>query len=145
MTFREATLADIPALHHIRMSVKENILNNPALLTAADYTAFLTTKGKGWLCEMDGQIVGFAILDTVQQNIWALFVHPLAEGKGVGKQLQMLMLDWHFASSTATLWLGTAPGTKAERFYALTGWRNKGLKANGEVRFEMDYDTWMKH
>lgn len=141
MIFREALPADIPALHRVRMAVKENVLNNPALVTVADYTEFLTTKGKGWLCAIDEEIVGFAIVDITQRNIWALFIHPAAEGKGIGKKLQDMMLDWYFGSSIETLWLGTAPGTRAERFYSKTGWKNMGLQANGEVRFEMSYDN----
>jgi hypothetical protein len=37
MIVREATVADIESLSFIRMSVKENILNNPALVTEQDY------------------------------------------------------------------------------------------------------------
>ena len=144
MIFREALPADIPALHYVRMAVKENVLNTPSLVTTEDYRGFLTTNGKGWLCETVQGVIGFAIVDITQRNIWALFVHPLAEGKGIGKQLQALMLDWYFDSLKEALWLTTAAGTRAERFYTSTGWRNAGLQANGEVRFEMSYEQWVE-
>jgi hypothetical protein len=70
MLIREATVNDIPELYSIRMSVTENVLNDPALVTEADYTNFLTVSGKGWLCEIDETITGFAIIDTKQDNIW---------------------------------------------------------------------------
>ncbi len=142
MFFREATIKDIKALHSIRMAVKENMLSNPLLVTEADYINFLTTHGKGWLCEIDDTIVGFAIVDTSDNNVWALFVHPDFEKKGVGRKLLEIMLNWFFEQSDKTLWLGTAPNTRAEKFYRLTGWKDKGVRENGEIRFEMTYEDW---
>ena len=37
MTFREATIEDIPQLYTIRISVKENILPDPSIITKEDY------------------------------------------------------------------------------------------------------------
>src|SRR5437762_2921497 len=93
MNFREATISDIPQLHSIRIAVKENILADPSIITKADYEDFLTVRGKGWLCEIENSIVGFAIIDLKEKNIWALFVHSDHERKGIGKQLQQIMLD----------------------------------------------------
>src|SRR4051794_39084916 len=110
MNFREATISDIPELHSIRIAVKENMLPDPLLITKADYENFLTTSGKGWLCEVEENVVGFAIIDLKEKNIWALFVHPEHESKGIGKQLQEIMLNWYFENNNETLWLGTSPG-----------------------------------
>ncbi len=142
MLFREAIIKDIKALHSVRMAVKENMLSNPLLVTEADYINFLTLNGKGWLCEIDDTIIGFAIVDTADNNIWALFVHPDFEKKGIGRKLQAIMLDWFFEQSDKTLWLGTAPNTRAEHFYTSSGWKNMGLRKNGEIRFEMTYEDW---
>jgi GNAT superfamily N-acetyltransferase len=140
--FREATIKDIPALHKVRISVKENILNNPLLVTKKDYVHFLTDHGKGWLCEVNKQVVGFAIIDTDHNNIWALFVYPEFEGKGIGRRLHDMMLDWHFKQSQDKLWLGTAHNTRAEQFYRTAGWKDSGKRENGEIRFEMTYGDW---
>lgn len=142
MNFREATIEDIKTLHVVRMAVKENALSNPLVVTEADYINFLTTQGKGWLCEIDDSIIGFAIIDTMQNNIWALFVHPAFEKKGIGKKLQEIMLNWFFDKSDKTLWLGTTPNTRAEHFYRSSGWKDRGLRKNGEIRFEMTYNDW---
>src|SRR3954463_1512153 len=123
MNFREATINDIRKLHSIRIAVKENILPDPSLITESDYENFLTIHGKGWLCEIENNIVGFAIIDLKEKNIWALFVHPDYERKGIGKQLQEIMLDWYFESNDETAWLGTSPGTRAEKFYRRSGWK----------------------
>ncbi len=143
MIFREATISDIPGLQRVRAAVKENMLNNPGLVTTTDYVQYLTSAGKGWLCESAGLIVGFAIVDTATHNIWALFVDPHTEARGIGRELQRLMLNWYFDTYPGPLWLGTAPGTRAEHFYTRSGWKNEGLMKNGELRFEMDRNTWL--
>src|SRR6478672_11823920 len=96
MIFREATIKDIPEIQIVRNAVKENQLSNPALVSDADCENYLTIRGKGWFCEVDKTVVGFSIADLVDNNIWALFIHPDHEGKGFGKRLHRVMLDWYF-------------------------------------------------
>lgn len=142
MIFREATLDDIPQIQIVRHSVRENTLSDPSLVTDADCAEFLTVRGKGWVCEVDGQIVGFSIVDLLERNIWALFLHPEFEGRGIGRQLHDLMLDWYFSQSRDTVWLGTSPGTRAEGFYHKAGWTAVGLHGKNEIKFEMTWDRW---
>jgi len=141
MNYREASVNDIEVMHVVRMAVKENVLNNPLLVTEADYINFLTVSGKGWVATKSNVIVGFAIVDTAKNNIWALFVHPDFEGKGIGKTLHSLMLNWFFLHSKENLWLTTAPGTRAESFYREAGWIETGMEGK-EVRFEMSKEDW---
>src|SRR5690349_2430386 len=101
---REAELNDIADMSRIRMSVKENVLNNPALVQEKDYVEFLTNRGQGWVYEMDDRIVGFAIVDLQDNNVWALFIDPSYEARGIGKQLQSVMLDWYFSKTRKTIW-----------------------------------------
>ena len=144
MIFREALIADIPQIQVVRHSVKENMLSDPALVTDEDCVEFLTVRGKGWICEIENTIVGFAIADLKEHNIWALFIHPDFEGKGIGKRLHRMMMDWYFSQTDNTVWLGTAPGTRAEEFYKQQGWKNVGTVNNGEVKFEMSKEDWVK-
>src|ERR1043165_5144524 len=115
LIFREATIADIPQMHAIRTSVRENMLSDPGRITYADYASFLTIHGKGWVCEGQDKLLGFAIIDEADANIWALFVHPDAEGRGIGKQLHNMMLNWHYSQYDKALWLSTSPNTRAAR------------------------------
>lgn len=142
MIIRQAHTRDIEALHTVRMAVKENVLSNPALVTQQDYEAFLTTAGRGWLGEVEGRVAGFAIVDMERHNVWALFVHPDFESRGIGRRLQDTMLQWYFAQTGHTLWLSTGPGTRAEEFYRRTGWKETGTTAGGETRFEMSREDW---
>ncbi len=139
---REATIEDIPAMHIVRMSVRENVLSNPLLVTQSDYEKYITTQGKGWVYEMDNKIAGFAIIDVPKKNIWALFVHPEHEGRGIGLKLQQQMLDWFFASYNDELNLSTSPGTRAAQFYKRSGWREDGFMKSGEIIFKMLPGQW---
>jgi GNAT superfamily N-acetyltransferase len=142
MIFREAVVEDIAQIQMVRNAVKENMLSNPALVTDEDCKEYLTVRGKGWVCIIDDRIVGFAIADLKDKNIWALFVHPDFEGKGIGKTLHDTMLDWYFNQTKETVWLGTAPHTKAERFYRKAGWKEVGMHGPKEIKFEMSYNRW---
>ncbi|WP_240337043.1 GNAT family N-acetyltransferase [Rufibacter psychrotolerans] len=142
MTFREATLRDIPQIQQVRHSVKENVLSDPSLVTDADCAEYLTQRGKGWVCEVEGVIVGFSIADLKDHNIWALFVQPEFEGKGIGRTLHDLMLDWYFAQTQEPVWLGTQPQSRADAFYRRTGWQEVGTHGKGETKFEMTFERW---
>lgn len=143
MIFREATPDDIKDIQVVRHTVKENTLSNPALVTDKDCEDFITVRGKGWVCEVENQIVGFAIADLQDHNIWALFLRPEFEGRGIGRELHRLMLNWYFSKTHETVWLGTAPGTRAAGFYRKAGWTETGMHGV-ELKFEMSYTDWKK-
>ncbi len=142
MIFREANIDDIPQIQLVRNSVKENRLSNPGLVTNKDCEEYMTRRGKGWVCEINNCIVGFSIADLQDHNVWALFVEPQFEGKGIGRKLHDKMLDWYFTQSDNNIWLGTAPNTRAEAFYRNAGWREIGTHGKGEIKFELSFKEW---
>ena len=144
MLIREARIDDITQIQVVRNAVKENQLSNPNLVTDQDCEEYIARRGKGWVCEIDSQVVGFAIADLKAHNIWALFVHPEYEKKDIGKQLHQTMLDWYFSQTTTSVWLSTSPHTRAETFYRKKGWREIGTYGKGELKFEMTYKDWME-
>ncbi|MBB1286797.1 GNAT family N-acetyltransferase [Flavisolibacter sp. BT320] len=144
MILREAKTADIIEMHRVRVSVNENRLSDPGRISENDYREYITERGKGWVCEVEGGLVGFAVVDEKENNIWALFVHPDFENKGIGKRLHHTMLSWHFKQSNDPLWLGTSPGTRAEIFYKKMGWQKAGFYGKDEVKFEITKEAWMK-
>ncbi len=142
MIIREARVEDIPQIQVVRNSVKENTLSNPDLVTDKDCEEFITERGKGWVCEIDGKITGFSIVDLKDNNIWALFVDPDFEKKGIGKKLHDIMLDWYFTQTKENVWLGTSPNTRAELFYRKSGWNEIGIHGKNEIKFEMTFENW---
>jgi GNAT superfamily N-acetyltransferase len=142
MAFREATLQDIPQIQIVRHAVKENVLSDPGLVTNEDCANYLVNRGKGWVCVLDKEIIGFAIADLVDENIWALFVDPRFEGRGIGRKLHELMLDWYFSYGKTRVWLGTSPHTRAFSFYKKAGWLETGIHGRNEIKFEMRSADW---
>lgn len=142
MKFRTATLADIARMQYVRHSVKENTLSDPALVPDKDVAFYITEKGKGWVCEVDDELVGFSIVDLMDKSVWALFVHPDHEGKGIGKALHHMMLDWYFDQEQEWVCLGTSPNTRAADFYRLQGWTTAGTYSNGEIKFHLSAEDW---
>jgi GNAT superfamily N-acetyltransferase len=123
-------------MHAVRMVVRENRLRS-SVVTEEHYVPAIEQLGRGWVAEVDGQVVGFAIGNGETGNIWALFVDPEHEGQGHGRALHDAMVEWLFSRGLRHLWLGTDPGTRAERFYVAAGWRCTGKAANGEALYEL--------
>jgi GNAT superfamily N-acetyltransferase len=142
MIIREAKQEDIPQMQFVRNAVKENTLSDPSLVPDEDYTEFMFNRGKGWVCAVDDKIVGFSIVDMQENNVWALFLLPEEEHKGIGTALHNNMLDWYFAQTKTTLWLGTTPNTRADMFYRKIGWTHVGMHGSGEIKFEMKSEDW---
>ncbi len=143
MILRIATINDVRQIQVVRNAVKENTLSDPALVPDADCIDFITNRGRGWVVEIDSVVVGFSIVDLVDHNIWALFLLPEHESKGIGRMLHQAMLNWYFEQTDTTVWLGTEPGTRAEQFYRKAGWTHIGMHGANEFKFEMTKKAWL--
>lgn len=122
----------------VRLAVNENRLSNPARITPAMYADHLGPLGQSWVCEGEGRIVGFSSAAVRDASIWALFVLPEFEGRGIGKRLLALATEWLFEQGATRVVLGTAAGTRADAFYARVGWRRGALRDDGEVEFTLE-------
>ncbi len=137
VTLREMTAEDIGEMHAIRLAVTENPLRNPTWVLPEDYRRLHTTGGRGWVCTLDGAIRGFGMADHPHRSVWALFVAPGFERRGIGRALHDAAVDWLFAQDVTPIRLSTAPGTRAEKFYADAGWQETARRGNAEIFFEM--------
>jgi GNAT superfamily N-acetyltransferase len=136
MELRLATVADIEAMHAIRLAVTENRLTDLSRVTTEKYREMLRERGKGWVVEDDaGVIVGFGIADALSRSFWALFVRPGSERRGVGRALHDAMVAWLFAIDERPVWLTTEPNTRAAGFYAAAGWLPQPSPVSGELCF----------
>ena len=139
---RFAKVTDAEEMHRIRLSVKENVLSNPSLVPLSSYLPFLS--GSAFVCEEESQIRGFSAVDLTTGGVWALFVDPIFERQGIGKQLLDALCAQFFEGPCDMMWLTTDPDTRAEKFYRSAGWSPVGYCSNGEVRFELRRGTWTK-
>ena len=131
---RKAVPADLPRIHTIRMAVRENILRDPAKVTAAD-VAWYREQAIFLIAEDGGEIAGFACANHQTGLIWALFVDPAQEGRGHGRALLDAALAGLKAVGHAQAWLETGAGTRAERFYLRHGWCDRGRGLDGQIVF----------
>ncbi len=141
MSVREATAADIAAMHEIRLSVRENVLSDPQKVLPVHYHRYLGSTGKSWVYVVKEQVVGFAAADSESGNIWALFVHPGFERQGIGRQLHDTMMNWLFGAGCNRAWLTTQQNTRADFFYHQAGWQAVDSMADGDILYEMRRDT----
>lgn len=138
MIFSIATEADIDAMSALRLAVTENVLRNPSRITRQMYEDYLQKLGRGWVCKIDGRLVGFSYAASDDASIWALFVQPGFEGLGIGSRLLALAVDWLFDErGAATVRLSTGAGTRAERFYDAQGWQREAAGADTDVHYSL--------
>jgi GNAT superfamily N-acetyltransferase len=120
--------------------VRENAMTWEQLdalgITPASVAASLMTHRKAWVAERGESIVGFAMADQSDGSIFALFVRPADEGRGIGSRLLDLAVQWLWQRGRTVIMLTTGPGTRAAAFYARRGWTDVGIQPNGEIRFE---------
>ncbi len=128
MRYREIRLSDIPALIDLRTRTDENCLSLEELLSLGinedTVREKLSTNYKGWLCEIEDKIVGFAIGDKKTGEMWVIAVLPEYINQGIGTRLLILVEEWLFAQGCERLWLTTDIDTRlrAYSFYLKHGW-----------------------
>mgnify|MGYP002143512051 CR=1 FL=1 len=89
----------------------------------------------GLICEIEGKAVGFAMVDAEEGCVFAAFVLPEWEGRGLGRRL-MAEAEASLFRRHETIWLETDGRSRASGFYAHLGWKPTATDGNGDVRFE---------
>jgi GNAT superfamily N-acetyltransferase len=133
---RNAVRADYPRISEIRRSVRENQLAT-SKYAAVDRTAdWIFDNAAFWVWEEDGAIQGFSAGDPRNGEIFALFIHPSYEGRGIGRTLLPRACQFLRDSGYMAATLTTEPGTRAERFYRRDGWTEIGREDDGQIIFQ---------
>lgn len=122
---RRATKADIARITVIRRAVRENQLTDPSRVTTADVLWFIENPGI-FVWQEPHEIAGFSAADPRDGNIWALFVDPAYEGRGIGRALFARACEVLREAGCPRWWLTTSPGSRAERLYRRAGWQPTG-------------------
>lgn len=141
MTFqiRPARPDDRDAIFRIRTSVTENVLTMADLadrgITPDSIADMIAHEPCAWLATADGVPLGFAMIDPTEACLFAAFVLPEQEGRGIGRALVATCENALFARH-AVIWLETAAHSRAAGFYRHLGWGNETPLGGGDLRLE---------
>lgn len=138
---RVATEADVEALFRVRTSVRENHQSREELaglgVTPESVAGMLAATARAWVAEEGGEAVAFSMADAAQGTVFAMFVRPGWEGRGLGRALMREAEAWLFARGCEEIWLltGSGPALRANGFYRHLGWRDTGVQPDGQIRY----------
>ena len=138
--FREITAADMPAIFDVRVATWHNDRGRQELtelgITHPSVCEMLESSHRGWLCEIDSRVVGFAMGNRDTGEMWVIAVLQEYEGNGIGKRLLGLVEAWLFSQGWSEIWLTTDPDEtiRAVGFYRHLGWTD----------WKLDGDRFMK-
>ncbi|MBW3163717.1 GNAT family N-acetyltransferase [Ferrimonas balearica] len=136
---RRAGLADIASLQAIRHRISEY----PAERDRPDtlYARYLSRQGRGWLGN-DGQgDRGFVVVNLNDCSIWALYVDPDCQGKGLGRVLLQQGCRYLFWRGARRISLRTLAHTSALGFYQHLGWHVEQQHEAGQLELVLPRPT----
>lgn len=138
---RVAGEADVEALFDVRTSVVQNFQSREELagigVTPHTVTRMLRTTSRAWIAEEDGRAVAFSMADADEGTVFAMFVRPEYEGRGLGRALMRHAERWLFDCGWSEIWLltGSDPALRAVGFYLHLGWVPAGREADGQTKY----------
>lgn len=139
MNFREITKDDIQSIFAVRVATHENRLTVEELaslgITEETVKEKLAGTYKGWLCEVENLVAGFAMGDRATGELWVIAVLPEYIGKGIGSALLRRVEEWLKEKGCHRLWLTTDidRNLKAYSFYLDHGWKDDRIE--GGMRY----------
>jgi GNAT superfamily N-acetyltransferase len=144
VTVRATVVEDVETLFDIRTSVSQNHLSREELAamgitpeTAA--AAIASGERHGWIAELDGFAAAFSMADAQEGTVFAMFVRPGYEGRGLGRLL-MAEAEAFLFERHAVIWLTTdgREEVRANGFYRRLGWKMAGAAEGEDVRCEKE-------
>lgn len=138
---RLATLADIDTLFAIRTAVVQNHLSHEQMADLGITPQALADSVREapcvWLAEVEGRPAAFSMVNFADGEVFAMFVLPVYEGRGLGRQL-MAVAETALFEHHQTLYLITdgRDEIRANGFYQRLGWTKVGRVEGDDVRYE---------
>lgn len=136
---RLASANDVSAIFTVRTSYKDIQLSYDALyefdLTEGILTDFIASSCV-WVAEANAQVVGFVIADMEGGCVFAVFLLPEHEGRGMGRLL-MAEAERHLFIRHHEIWLETDghEAIRANGFFRKCGWWPAATLGNGDILY----------
>ena len=128
---REITSADMSAIFAVRVATWHNPNGREEMekmgITHQSVCEMIASSHKGWLAESEnGEVIGFAMGNKTNGEIWVIAVLEKFEGQGVGRDLIAMVERWLKAEGWKEIWLttDTDESLRAVGFYRHLGWED---------------------
>lgn len=126
-------------MFHVRISVIENHLSREEMRRIGiteNVVADLIEKSRcAWVATDDEKIIGFSMILPDEGCLFAAFVLPEYEGRGIGRRLVEIAEKELFRHHEIA-WLETDKQSRAAKFYIQLGWGNKIDINDTDIRLE---------
>lgn len=133
-SIRLGRLSDLEQLVKLRVAVAENRISDPARVPVHEYRNFIDHRAL-FVWTESGNIAGFSAANPIDGIIWALFVHPDNDGRGIGSALLDKTCKMLKRRGRDIATLSTGPDTRAAAFYRKRGWVPLGMTDWHELQF----------
>jgi GNAT superfamily N-acetyltransferase len=141
MEIRRAAPDDVEILFDIRCSVRENLQSREELaglgITPESVAEMLRTDCAAWIGFIDNRAAAFSMANRTEKTVFAMFVRPECEGRGLGRALMGRVEEWFRLHGVLRPWLttGADPGLRANGFYLHLDWVPDGKTVEGDLRY----------
>lgn len=136
---RTARLSDVEGMFDVRTSVIENHLSREEMreigITEGVVGDMIEKSLCAWVATENNKIIGFSMILPDEGCLFAAFVLPEYEGKGIGRRLVMLAEQELFQHHDIA-WLKTDKNSRAAKFYMQLGWGNETDLNGTDIKLE---------
>ena len=126
-------------MFRVRTAVRENHLSMTELaamgITPEALCSAVQAEPCAWVASEAGEVLGFAMVDLQAASLFAAFVLPAQEGRGIGRALIAACETALFAQHDV-IWLETDGASRAADIYQGLGWRVTQDLGDGDLRLE---------
>jgi GNAT superfamily N-acetyltransferase len=136
-----ATVEDVESLFEIRTSVAQNHLSREQMdalgITAQVLNSAIKEGPCVWIAEVDERPVAFSMIDRDEGEVFAMFVRPAYENRGLGRLL-MAAAEAELFRAHERIFLVTdgRQEIRANGFYQRLGWTVVDRVDARDVRYE---------
>ncbi|MDN5680021.1 MAG: GNAT family N-acetyltransferase [Ewingella sp.] len=139
INIRTAQLTDIDGIFDVRTSVTENHLSREEMrqmgITESAVAEMIENNHCAWVATENDKIIGFSMILPDEGCLFAAFVLPEYEGRGVGRRLVSLAEQELFKHHKIA-WLETDKNSRAAKIYMQLGWGNKTAINDTDIKLE---------
>lgn len=139
INIRTDQLSDVESIFDVRTSVIENHLSREEMrqmgITESVVADMIEDSLCAWVATENGKIIGFSMILPDEGCLFAAFVLPEYESRGVGRRLVMLAEQELFKHHEIA-WLETDKNSRAAKFYIQLGWGNKTNINDTDIKLE---------